>query len=873
MTVKRIRIVLDSKDANKNAQELDSNVRQVGATADKTAFVMKKLAAAIAGAFAAQKVIGFFKDAVMVAADFNQAMARVGGISRASAAELEALTETARNLGATTEFSASQAAAGLEYLARAGFSAEQSIAAIPAVLDLATAANMDLGRAADVTSNIMSGFGIAAENAGRVSDVLAGAASRANTDVEQLGEGIKYVGPVAQALGISLETTAASIGVLSDAGIQGGMAGTSLRAVLSRLSAPTKEAQKAIKALGIEIEDVNPASNDFGDILRRFEAGGLDAAQAFKIFGQEAAPAMLALIGSNAKVSELNKELNNMGGEAARIAGIFRDTLTGDLQNLNSAFEELQITVGNLFTDQARSSTQGLTDAIRFIAENMDAITETVTVLSAVLGTRLAVALAASAAGFAMKTLQAQRANIAAIALTASISKTAAATHALGLAARGAGTALAFLGGPVGILVTAAAVFGAYSFGLIGARDATKQLTGETDLLTGSIDKLTRAQADAMKMEVVKEIDAQAQKLIELDNLMKAMAVETSEGLLFANGFFNEEKYTKARAEMDTTKQRVNDLIGRMTALDDIISGRNQPVAPTKTDGYELPEEEKKKDPSLDRMREGTAAMQRELDLRRQVADIYRSAELDSMTNQFDQERALTQARQLEQLATAEAKFADDQARRAFQFESLLEGMKEEEEYKQQLRAEFAEQERLATEILDAEKTAIEERGAEDRKKIAAAERDAKISTWQNMATSGLQLISAFGSQSFNAQRNFAIGESGIAIIAAGAKALNNPYPANLGFAAQVLAQGAGLVRKLKQVKPGAGGSVPSMGASSPPTARPALAPAAEAPRTLQIEGFNEDSLFRGRTLEKLVGVIDQFHRDGGGSGRTLLGR
>ncbi|KAJ0343646.1 hypothetical protein COL154_014073, partial [Colletotrichum chrysophilum] len=126
-------------------------------------------------------------------ADYEQSMAQVAAMTRATSPELAAMRKVAENLGETTEFTATQAAEGLKYLGMAGFTASQSMQAIPAVLNLATAASMDLGSAADITSNIMSGFGIQAAKASSVADVLAAAASRSNTDVMQLGDAMKYV--------------------------------------------------------------------------------------------------------------------------------------------------------------------------------------------------------------------------------------------------------------------------------------------------------------------------------------------------------------------------------------------------------------------------------------------------------------------------------------------------------------------------------------------------------------------------------------------------------------------------------------------------------------------------------------------------------
>lgn len=296
-----------------------------------------------------------FSRTVSTLAGFERSMSQVAAITRATGDELGALRDTAKQLGATTEFSASQAADGLKFLGMAGFSAAESMAAIPAVLDLATASGMGLASAADITSNIMSGFGIEASKAGKVADVLAAASSRANTDVNQLGTAMAYAAPVAASLGISIEETAAAIGVLSDAGLQGSQAGTGLRAVLASLVKPSKEGQKALASLGLTLSDVNPNLHSTTDIMRRLNKAGLDAQTAIRLFGREASSAGLALAGSYEHLGDLTRGIEDAEGEAARMAATMRDNLKGSLDGLTSALESVIIEMGEA----------GLTDVIR----------------------------------------------------------------------------------------------------------------------------------------------------------------------------------------------------------------------------------------------------------------------------------------------------------------------------------------------------------------------------------------------------------------------------------------------------------------------------------------------------------------------------
>lgn len=278
--------------------------------------------------------------------NFEYQMSAVAAVSGATGAVLESLRDTAKELGATTEFSASQAAAGLKLLVQAGYSAEDAIATLPAVLNLATTEAMDLGVATEYVNSIMAGFGLGVQDAARVTDVLVYASNAASTGVAELGEGMKYVAPIAAALGISIEDTAAAMGILSDAGLKGSQAGTSLRGSLAALGNPSSTAADEINRLGLTLGELNPQVNSIIEIVDRLADAGLDASGAFKIFGTEAAPAMLALIANREKLKSLTGEMSNVAGEAQRVADYMRDNLKGSLQGLLSVVEGVIIAMG-----------------------------------------------------------------------------------------------------------------------------------------------------------------------------------------------------------------------------------------------------------------------------------------------------------------------------------------------------------------------------------------------------------------------------------------------------------------------------------------------------------------------------------------------
>lgn len=324
---------------------------------------------------------------VPVISEFDRAMSELAAVTRATAGDMEDLRDVAKDLGASTEFTAKQAAEGLTFLARAGFDAAESMAAIPAVLDLATASGMELGRAADIASNIMSAFGIAADDATSATDILAAAAARSNTDVQQLGDAMAYVGPIAAALDVSMNDAAAAIGVLSDAGIQGSMAGTSLRQILSSLVNPVGEAATAIKEMGLTLEEVNPGTNDLTDIMSALSQAGIDAADAMTIFGDRGGPAILALTSQAASLEQLTAELKDVDGAAAQMAGTMRDNLAGDLDGVMSAAQGLMIALGDAgLTAILRGTIQAVTEVTRFVTRLVDAFADLAGMVGSLLG-------------------------------------------------------------------------------------------------------------------------------------------------------------------------------------------------------------------------------------------------------------------------------------------------------------------------------------------------------------------------------------------------------------------------------------------------------------------------------------------------------
>lgn len=355
----------------------------------------------LAGAFAgtAGLTVAIAK-AVSIISNFNDTMATLQGVTRATEENMARFRETARELGATTRFSANEAGEGLLFLARAGFTANEAITALPATLDLAIAGNLGLGRAADIASNTVAQFGLEVEQTAKVGDTFVNTANSANVTVEQLAESLKFVGPVAGALGRSLDETSAAVGVLGDAGIQASLAGTQLRQVFAALLGPTAKAQDTIRDLGLTLDDVNPETNTLAEIFTRLRDAELSSAQALDIFGRRAASGVIILRDNIAKLKELTQANREAIGVAKENAEVQADTLGGSLKSLRSAIEELALTLGDLTKGPLRAVIDTMTQFVRIIAGVKGALSEANFAATALVGTISGIGLALAGAGF-----------------------------------------------------------------------------------------------------------------------------------------------------------------------------------------------------------------------------------------------------------------------------------------------------------------------------------------------------------------------------------------------------------------------------------------------------------------------------------------
>ncbi|ENA5203041.1 phage tail tape measure protein, partial [Escherichia coli] len=328
------------------------------------------IGAAAAGGYAAGR---FLQPAI----GFGKEMSRVQALTRIdkNSPQFKALREQALKLGSETQFTASDAASGQSFLAMAGFTPQAIQAALPGVLNMALAGGVELGETADIGSNILTQFNLTADQMDRVGDTLTAAFTRTNTDLRALGETMKYTGPVAAKLGISLEEAAAMAGMLANNGLRGSDAGTAMRASLSRLASPPKAAADALKELGVSVADARGKMRPMEDVLLDLykatqKYGQVDQVSFFKdIAGEEAFVGLQTLVAAagSGELQKLTRELQGARGEADRVAKVMADNLDGDLKNLDSAWEGLRIRISDLVDGPLRSVTQWLTRVLEKI--------------------------------------------------------------------------------------------------------------------------------------------------------------------------------------------------------------------------------------------------------------------------------------------------------------------------------------------------------------------------------------------------------------------------------------------------------------------------------------------------------------------------
>ena len=370
-----MQIVVELKD--KASTSLKSVDRSFSSTAAGITKGVAKMAAGFAllmGAAAIGGTILAVKKSISVFQEFESAIANAASVTGATGEAFEAtkknITEVSKILGETTVFSASEAANAFYDLASAGYDvANMTEKDLVPILDIAAATQTDLTKATEVVTSTLGQFGLGIESTQRIADVFAKTIGSSKATIEKLEAALRYVGPVANAMGMEIEEVNAILGHLYDAGFRGEQAGTALRAAFSRLLNPTKAMKDTLDGLGVTLEEINPETNDFADVLDTLTEAGMGTNDAMVLFGVEAAPAMLALLDSTDGIREMEVALKDAGGTAERMARQQLDTLKGSLALMKSALEGVAITIGGKVAPHLRALVEKFTEFIPIIMD------------------------------------------------------------------------------------------------------------------------------------------------------------------------------------------------------------------------------------------------------------------------------------------------------------------------------------------------------------------------------------------------------------------------------------------------------------------------------------------------------------------------
>lgn len=332
--------------------EYAAKAEKVGGTLTSVGQKLLPLSTSIAGLGVA---------AVKTTADFDSEMSKVSAISGATGTDLDKLRGKAREMGAKTKFSASEAAQGMQYMAMAGWKTQDMMDGLEGIMNLAAASGEDLASTSDIVTDALTAFGLSAKDSSHFSDILAAASSNANTNVSMMGETFKYAAPVLGSLGYTAEDAALAIGLMANAGIKSSQAGTSLRGAITNLAKPTDTVAAAMDKYGISLTDSSGKMLSLRELMEqlRQKLGGLSEAEqaqaAAALFGKNAMSGMLAIInGSDKDFEKLAGAIDNCDGSSEKMANTMNDNLQGQITILMSQLQELAISFGEILMPKIR---------------------------------------------------------------------------------------------------------------------------------------------------------------------------------------------------------------------------------------------------------------------------------------------------------------------------------------------------------------------------------------------------------------------------------------------------------------------------------------------------------------------------------------
>lgn len=323
-------------------------------------------------------LLGLGTISVKTAADFQESMSKVSAISGATGDDLERLTDMAKQMGATTKFSASESAEAFQYMAMAGWKTEDMLSGISGIMNLAAASGEDLAIVSDICTDSLTAFGMSAEESGRFADILASASSNANTNVSMLGESFKYVAPLCGSMGYSAEDASIALSLMANAGIKGSQSGTSLKTALTNMLSPTSSMASVMEEYGLSLTNADGSMKSLQDvmIMLREKMGSLDeatqGAAASTLFGKEALAGMLSIINaSDEDFEKLTTAIYNCDGSAQTMAETMHNNLNGKLTQLKSALEGVAISFGEVLIPMLMKVVESITNVVQKFA-NLD---------------------------------------------------------------------------------------------------------------------------------------------------------------------------------------------------------------------------------------------------------------------------------------------------------------------------------------------------------------------------------------------------------------------------------------------------------------------------------------------------------------------
>ena len=368
------------------SREVIQSMRQMGNEAVKAGKQIQNAGKTIANAGATLTkavtlpIAGVATAAVKTAADFEAAMSEVGAISGASGEDMAKLTAKAKEMGATTAFSASESAEAMKYMAMAGWKTADMTEGIAGIMNLAAASGENLAATSDIVTDGLTAFGMAAKESGRFADVMAATSSNANTNVALMGETFKYCASTAGAMGYSIEDISVAIGIMGNAGIKGSMAGTTLKNTIANLAKPTDAQAAVMKKLGISLTDSSGNMKSFAEVMDNLRSSfsGLSetekAAAATTLAGKESMAGLLTIVNASTEdFDKLTAAINGSSGTAEEMAAKMLDNLNGQLTLLKSAVEGIAITIGNKLMPYVKTTVSWAQKAADYINNLNDA--------------------------------------------------------------------------------------------------------------------------------------------------------------------------------------------------------------------------------------------------------------------------------------------------------------------------------------------------------------------------------------------------------------------------------------------------------------------------------------------------------------------